>query len=92
MESHYLINLERGLFKFFHPLFNSIHTHLVKPDHRVYEHVLREIKTQPDETVFVDDLKANVEAATKVGITGIQFLGIDQLKNDLRRLKVKIDI
>jgi putative hydrolase of the HAD superfamily len=91
MESHYIINLERGLFEFFEPVFNSIHTHLVKPDKRIYEYALRQINTKPEETVFIDDLKVNVEGAISVGIVGIQYISLDQLKADLRNLNIKID-
>jgi HAD superfamily hydrolase (TIGR01509 family) len=85
------MNLERGLFNIFEPVFNSIHTHLVKPDPNVFDYVLSEIKTNPDETVFIDDAKENVEEAIKAGIVGIQFIGFDQLKADLRSLNVNVD-
>jgi len=90
MESHYEINLERGLFDYFYPLFNSIHTHLVKPDPRAYEYVLSEIKVKPNEAVLIDDLKENVDAAINIGIIGLQYFDLSHLIIDFMRLNVKI--
>jgi glucose-1-phosphatase len=60
-----------------------------KPDPRMFEHVLKDIKFKPEETVFVDDIMDFVEGAKKVGIHGIQFKSVEQLRQDLKGLGIE---
>lgn len=53
---------------------------LRKPDPAIYRAALKMSKTKPEETVFVDDLKPNVEAARKLGFIAIRFRGATDLK------------
>ncbi len=53
--------------------FVSYRLHLLKPDVRIYQKVLEQLKATPDEVVFIDDKPANVEAAQSLGISGIVF-------------------
>ena len=46
---------------------------LRKPDPAIYRAALKLSGTKAEETVFVDDLKPNVEAAKKLGMIGILF-------------------
>src|SRR5579885_1973241 len=48
---------------------------LRKPDPAIYRKALALSGTEPEETVFVDDLKPNVDAAKKLGIRAIRFRG-----------------
>lgn len=57
-----------------------------KPDTAFFRLGLQRLGVSPEETVFIDDLKENVEAAESVGITGIHFLSADQLNSDLANL------
>lgn len=41
--------------------------HLAKPDPRCYELVLRETGIRPEETIYIDDLPANIEAGQSFG-------------------------
>lgn len=59
-----------------------------KPDRAMFEHVLREIKLKPEETVFVDDIIEFVESARQFGIHGIQFTSRPALETELRRLGI----
>lgn len=54
-------------------IFLSYRLHLLKPDVRIYQKVLEQLKAAPDEVVFIDDKPANVEAAKSLGIHGIVF-------------------
>ncbi|WP_431190294.1 HAD-IA family hydrolase, partial [Escherichia coli] len=51
--------------------------HLAKPDAHIYEEVIRLANINPDETLFVDDLKENCEAAKKLGIHTFQNVKFD---------------
>lgn len=48
-------------------LFFSNEIHLAKPDPRCYELVLRETSIRPEETIYIDDLPANIEAGQAFG-------------------------
>lgn len=51
----------------------SCEEHAVKPEPRIYEILLERYGLQPDETLFVDDRRANIEAAEAMGIHGRLF-------------------
>ncbi len=60
-----------------------------KPELRIYKRVLKKIKLQPEETVFIDDMKSFVRAAKRAGMHAIRFKTLRQLIRDLRRLGVR---
>ena len=51
----------------------SWQTGCMKPNERIYRILLNKYKLNPEECVFFDDLKDNVEAANGVGIKGVLF-------------------
>jgi putative hydrolase of the HAD superfamily len=55
-----------------------------KPGVPAYEDCLKGLSTRPEETVFFDDKLANVEAAERLGMRGIQFVNREKA---LRMLK-----
>lgn len=59
-----------------------------KPDARIYQLTLDRYDVTAENAVFIDDKQENVEAAKKVGIHGIHHTGAQQLKNELKQLKV----
>jgi epoxide hydrolase-like predicted phosphatase len=59
---------------------------ITKPDKRIYQIALDKLEVQPEETVFLDDLKVNVEAARQLGIKAVQFLNTTQAITDIRAI------
>jgi putative hydrolase of the HAD superfamily len=57
----------------------------VKPDVKIFEHLINECGIKPDETLFVDDRRENVEGASMIGILGYIFDG------NAEKLKIYID-
>jgi putative hydrolase of the HAD superfamily len=55
----------------------------IKPQPEIYEHCLRELETSPAETLFIDDREVNIKAAEAMGIHGIQFKSLPQLRSEL---------
>lgn len=49
--------------------FYSYELKLLKPSREIYERVIEEVGTRPEEILFVDDARDNVEAAQAAGIT-----------------------
>jgi putative hydrolase of the HAD superfamily len=56
---------------------------IVKPDPAIYRHTLAELGTQPEETLFLDDKRANVEAARALGIQAIEYSSVERLREEL---------
>jgi len=62
----------------------------LKPESRLFMAALDKLKSAPDETVFVDDLPENIEAARKLGVQAIPYdcrkQPIDYLRDQLYRV------
>jgi putative hydrolase of the HAD superfamily len=54
--------------RYFDGVYFSHLIRLRKPDTAIYEYVLADAELKPEETVFFDDVAANIEAARAVGI------------------------
>jgi putative hydrolase of the HAD superfamily len=59
---------------------------ILKPDRRIYEHLLQSFDLARDETVFVDDVPANVEGARQAGMEALVFTTAPDCERDLRSL------
>ncbi len=57
---------------------------LVKPDPRIYRLALERLAVNPAESVFVDDVLNNVEAAQSVGMNAIQFTQPEKTLEELK--------
>ena len=44
---------------------------------------LDKLGTRPEETLFIDDKEANIDAARALGLLAIQFSTIEKLREDL---------
>ena len=64
----------------------SCRVQMVKPEIEIYEHLLTEHGLIAAETVFIDDLQENLDAASTTGIQTIRFLNPSQCRQDLQRL------
>lgn len=67
----------------------SAEVELAKPDPEIFTLALKLLNVLPEETIFVDDSKRNIEAAELIGITGIWYVGIDSLQDQLRNLGIE---
>ncbi len=56
---------------------------MAKPDPAIYHYLLKELGTQPKETLFLDDRQVNVEAALALGMPALEFTTVDRLRSDL---------
>jgi putative hydrolase of the HAD superfamily len=57
----------------FEKAFFSFKLGLYKPDHDIFQFVLQDSGLDPAETVFIDDMEENVEAARQCGMQGIHL-------------------
>jgi HAD superfamily hydrolase (TIGR01509 family) len=56
---------------------------MVKPEPEVFTHLLERFGLRAGETVFIDDLPANIEAARRIGLHTIQFRDAAQCQQEL---------
>jgi HAD superfamily hydrolase (TIGR01509 family) len=59
-----------------------------KPDPLIYQHALRGLRTKATEALYIDDIPAYVEAAQRLGMSGIIYRSPDQLREDLRNFGI----
>ena len=64
----------------------SAEVSVVKPEAKIFNIALEQAKVRAKETVFVDDMKANIEACEKVGMKGILFKDPQETMNQLNRI------
>ena len=57
----------------FEKAFFSFQIGLYKPDHDIFHYILKDGGLDPSETVFIDDMAENVEAARQCGMQGIHL-------------------
>ncbi|KAG4992632.1 hypothetical protein AAZX31_09G231000 [Glycine max] len=61
-----------------------------KPDTEFYKEVVRHLKVDPTNCIFVDDRQKNVEAAIEVGIRGVHFQNVNSLCEKLSLMGIDI--
>ena len=65
----------------------SSHVKLAKPEPAIYQLLLSKYNLNPQECVFIDDRKDNVDAAHALGMKGIVFPGsADALQKELAKI------
>lgn len=73
----------------FEKMYFSDEMHLIKEDEASFRHVLRDIRKEAGECVFIDDQEINFVAAKHVGMQTILFKDANLLKEELLRLGVQ---
>lgn len=74
--------------KVFKKEFYSYKMRLLKPGHEIYDEVIKETGVKPEEMLFIDDYKPNVEGARAVGIPTIWLeQGTDIREEVMKTLK-----
>jgi HAD superfamily hydrolase (TIGR01549 family) len=92
-------DLHADYFEAQYPVFQrftgAVYSHIVccsKPDRVIYEIAAKQFGVNPNETVFIDDLPANIAAAREVGYHAIQydFRNHEALLEELKTLGVSL--
>ena len=63
----------KEVYKYFDGEVVSCHEKVVKPDAKIYKILVDRYDLNPEETLFIDDRKSNIEAAQNEGICGYHF-------------------
>lgn len=64
----------------------SGNVHLIKPDPRIFRRFFETHSVDPSQAVYIDDLQANVDAASGLGMHGIRFTDPATLRSELMRV------
>jgi putative hydrolase of the HAD superfamily len=59
---------------------------MMKPEPEVFRHLLATFDLRPEESVFVDDLLANIESAKQVGLHTVWFKDAAQCRRELDQI------
>lgn len=74
----------------FWDVFNGIvisgEVQMMKPEPEVFLHLLATFGLRPEESVFIDDLPANIESARQVGLHAICFKDAAQCRRELQQI------
>ena len=69
----------------FDNMFLSFQMGMVKPDDEIYRETVRRLGTNPEQILFLEDNRVNVEAAARCGINAELALGTEQVRDVLTR-------
>jgi putative hydrolase of the HAD superfamily len=61
---------------------------MMKPEPEVFMHLLATFNLRPEESVFIDDVLANIESAKEVGLHTIWFKDAAQCRRELEQILV----
>lgn len=72
----------------FERVFLSYEMKMKKPDAEIFWTVAEVLKAKPQQCLFIDDLKENIEAAGRLQFQTILFQNGDRLREELKRLSL----
>jgi putative hydrolase of the HAD superfamily len=72
-----------GIADIFDEIIISAEVGFAKPDPRIYQLTLERLVLKPEEVVFIDDFKHNIEAAEKMGLNTIHFTHTVEVLSEL---------
>ena len=76
-EHAFVHDFEAGVF--------SSRVHLIKPEPAIFAHALRSFGIDAHDTLFIDDMPANTQAARRAGWQALDFLNAAQCETELSR-------
>lgn len=84
------ITKKYDFFNFFDGGIVSYREKLLKPEEGIYKRVIEEYQLNPVESIFIDDVQANIEGARKLNFETILFKSSKDLTEELRRYNINI--
>lgn len=76
---------EHDFWHFFEGAVISAEVGLLKPDPEIYQHLLSTHQIEAENTLFMDDVQANVDGAKSLGINAFVFSTAEKAKSDMRQ-------
>ncbi|MGE5630386.1 MAG: HAD family hydrolase [Caulobacteraceae bacterium] len=85
------VSSKYSFFKLFDGMVVSSYIKVLKPEPKIFEHLMSVYYLSPSESVFIDDVMENLEAAHKLGIETIHFTTPDILRKELGSKGILMD-
>lgn len=70
----------------FDVIVTSYGSKLAKPDKRIFEKIINELKLEPNECIYIDDFTKNILPAKEIGMSTILFKDFEQFKQELNSI------
>lgn len=67
-EKTFFTSKQRSIHDYFRQIYLSYELHMLKPNHDIFQYVLKDARIRPEETLFIDDASVNCKAAAELGI------------------------
>ncbi len=80
---------EHAYDRLFHEISISGETGLIKPNPEAFHHILDKLECAPEGAIFIDDSPKNIAGAAAIGITGVLYKNLPQLKAYLEALGIQ---
>ncbi len=77
--------------RYFDAVIFSCAERMIKPEKSIYLLALKKLGVEPKEALFIDDRRENVLGAEKLGINGILFKDLYQLRKEFKKFSIKTD-
>jgi putative hydrolase of the HAD superfamily len=74
----------------FDDVFFSNEIGLIKPDREIFDFVLKQIRLNADECLFIDDTQKNLDTAKTIGINAVKYLELNQLRTELLTSSIEL--
>lgn len=73
-------------FREFEDVIVSAEVKLAKPDPEIFRYMLQRFGIRPEQTLFIDDMPANVQSAAGLGIRTVRFTEISDCRRAIRHI------
>ena len=85
IDIHDEYNKTRNIYEKFHKVYKSFEEGVAKIEGKdAYLYILKKIKAEPNECIFIDDNEQNIKYAESVGMIGILYKNLPQLQRELK--------
>jgi HAD superfamily hydrolase (TIGR01509 family) len=85
------LNRKWEFIEYFDELILSHEVHLTKPNPQIFKYAIEKAGCKPEEIVYIDDGLNNIRVAQKLGVIGIHFTNVEDLKKELQKVNIKIN-
>ena len=90
IEAYEYVKERYNIFSLFDGLVISGKINIIKPEREIFQFLLQNYNLNPEDSVFIDDVKQCIDQAGKLKIKTIHYLPNTDLRSELRKLGVKI--
>lgn len=86
MEIFACVRQRHSFFNHFDGIVLSAQVKLAKPDPEIFRHLFEHFKLHPHQSLFIDDMEANTQAAANLGMQAVRFESAGQCERAIEKL------